>query len=182
MTFTPTDESDLEWRFQRAAGELGLKSSFAGMVAQLQTGPVAISYRKPLEPDDKRLEAVARWNRVEFRLVRVHGLLDVPIAPGRVMSGAEALNVLIAAYSRPPPLGLLSYGRAAVLLLTDEHVLAAHGATKRRLDVADWLAGLHKTASKRAQLRAFVRRADERLLAAQEAFARTPRVRGRRAA
>jgi len=86
---SPQDEADLRWFFTEADGEMGLKSTFGGMVHQLQMGGGARGSYTPVprEADGRLLEAATRARLISRALEAC---------------GREAAAVLREAYSALP--------------------------------------------------------------------------------
>jgi hypothetical protein len=71
MSHTRDDQTDLEWYFNEATGDLSMPSSFGAMVARLQLGTQTKKYATSADAEnhiERQLDAAKRYGEVESAL------------------------------------------------------------------------------------------------------------------
>lgn len=128
----PVDEADLRWRWTLAEGEMGLRSSFPGFVAQCQVG-AGRSSLKPVEEIDSRCVEAASRARLIDRVLELIPRDDV-LRLHRVFHGR--LDDLEQ-----------QWGPAAALLLESPALVELHRKSRSQRPLREWLLRLGRRAT-----------------------------------
>lgn len=172
LRLSPQDEADLRWFWTESEGHLGLKSSFAAQVTNIQLGARRGTWT-PIqrEPAGALVAAAARARQVS-----------------RVLEAVDRQHVLVllAAYGEAAhPQLQAAYGELAELVTRTTAARQAHRRSRTTRPLSDWLQRLARRADKgelgpRRMVADIRAEAEGRLVAAARAYTDARRRQRRR--
>lgn len=167
----PHVEAELRWYYNVAAGEMGMRSGFASMVARIEVG-ARTSSEPSTEMNPRFVEAASR-----ARLIK-KALDQLGEADRRVLLEAYREQVLVDAHGREALQQLAAWGAVAALVALSAEAQHKYRASRTTRPYLEWLARLARptaAGAARTICSALRREAETRLARAGRAYAAAAR-------